>query len=225
MKTAAGLACVMMLMALAGPALAQTPDYAEINRRVPPPASAEVLAALTATQADCPATNAKLSAPQPVTAWVRVSAAVAQGEIANAWTVIATREGCAGPAEGRYLLIRGVGGGLVAQFLHPGRSYADVHEMTDGVMTKAFRTAANTAARDVPGCRPEMISRSGGFLGAEVVDQSKIGPSPWGLYASGAWRESWSFAICGRVLTVFVDFTATEDGVTGQASPWASLKR
>lgn len=231
MKRAAGLALALTALAAATGAFAQTPTeddarWAAINKAVPPPMQIVVQGAIEAAEADCVGGSFTLGPVTPATGWGKIDEAIATGQLANAWTVTTTRTGC--PVEqtwGRYLIMQSSGGQLLAQFLHPGRSNMDLFNLTDGAMNRTMTVAANTAARDIPGCSSGMIGRSGSFIGAEIVDDRQIGPAPAGVYRSGSWRESWRFSICGRDLTVFVDFTGGEEGVKATPSGWASLKR
>lgn len=232
MKRLAGLALALTALMAGRGVSAQEADaagrYAAINKAVPVPPAMVVHGAIEATQSDCMTTDFTLGPVEPVTAWGKIAAAIAAGQLSNAWAVTTTRvSGCApDQTYGRYILLQAPDGALSAQFLHPGRSRADIHDLTDGVIGKAMQVAANTAGRDVPGCSPEMIGRSVRFLGIETVpDSAAVAPAFYGAYREGAWREMWRFGICGRVLTVFVDFTATEDGVKATPASWASLKR
>lgn len=232
MRLPAGPVLALAALMAAGGARAQAPDagerYAAINKAVPAPPAMVVRGAIEAAPSDCASTDFTLGPVEPVTAWGKIDAAIAAGQLANAWVVTATRaSGCAPDQTwGRYILLQATDGALTAQFLHPGRSRVDLYNLTDGVMAKAMSVAANTAGRDIPGCSSELIGRSGRFTGTEIVpDTAPVAPAWYGVYREGTWRESWRFNICGRALTVFVDFTATEEGVKATSSSWASLKR
>lgn len=198
--------------------------YAAINKAVPAPPAMVAKGAIEAAQTDCTSAGLTVGPVEPVTAWDRIDASIAAGQLANAWTTTVSRPGCT-PAFARYLLLQEPGGGLQAQLLHPGRSYVDLFNLTEGAMDRAMQVAANTADRDIPGCSPEAVARSGRFVSAEVVDSSGMASSWYGLQRAGAWRETWRFNICGRDLTVFVDFVGREDGLKATPAPWASLKR
>lgn len=215
---------------MASVAGAQSPEdlarWTAINAASPTPSAESAKTAIGLAQADCPATGAVLGVIEPVTGWRRIDEAIAAGQLANAWVVTAQRPDC--PAEqafARFVLLRDPAGGLSAQMVHVGRSHLDLDALTETALPKAMRTAANTAARDVPGCSPEAVARSAGLLRTEIAEDAGIGPARYGRRETGAWREQWLFGVCGRTLSVFLDFEATPDGTRVTVSPWASLRR
>ncbi len=212
----------------AAPAGAQTPEdlqrWAAINAAAPAPSTDLARAAITAAQADCPAAGASLGVIEPVTGWPRVDAAIASGQLVNAWAVTIQRVDCP-QAFARYILLQDTTGGLTAQLVHIGRSHVDLDSLGGVVMTRAMRTAGAAAARDIPGCSPERVARTGALARVDMVDDSAIGPDRYGLRDSGTWREAWVFGICGRTLTVMMDFEAAPDGLKATPAPWASLAR
>ena len=225
------MAGVGMALSLAGSvALAQSPEdaarWTAINAAAPTPAAEAARAAVTAAQSDCPATGATLGVIEPVTGWRRIDEAITDGQLANAWVVTVQRPAC--PAEqafARYVLLRDPGGGLSAQLIHVGRSHLDLDAFSETALPRAMRTAAGAAARDIPGCSPEAVSRSAGLLRTDIVEDAGLGPAAWGRRQSGAWRERWLFGVCGRTLSVVMDFEATPDGTRVTVAPWASLGR
>ncbi len=228
--TRAAAACLAIALMTAAPAAAQAPEalqrWAAINAAAPAPSTDLARAAITAAQADCPATGAVLGVIEPVTAWPRVDAAITAGQLVNAWAVTIQRADCAPQnAWARYILLQDVSGGLTAQLVHVGRSHVDLDSMAGGVMTKAMRTAGAAAARDIPGCSAELVARTGALARIDMIDDAQIGPDRYGLRFSGSWREAWVFGICGRSLTVMMDFEATPDGLKATPAPWASLAR
>lgn len=226
--TRAAAACLAITLMTAGPAAALAPEdlqrWAAINAAAPSPSPDLARQAISAAQADCPATGATLGVITPVTAWPRVDAAVAAGQLVNAWAVIIQRADCA-QAFARYILLQDTTGGLTAQLVHIGRSHVDLDSMAGGVMTKAMRTAGAAAARDIPGCSPELVTRTGALARIDLIEDAAIGPDRYGLRDSGTWREAWVFGICGRTLTVTMAFEATPDGLKATPAPWASLSR
>lgn len=212
----------------AAPAVAQAPQdlqrWAAINAAAPAPAVDLARQAITAAQADCPAQGASLGVIAPVTAWPRVDAAITAGQLVNAWTATIQRADCP-EAFARYLLLRDGAGALTAQLIHLGRSHVDLDSLSGVVMTKAMRTAGAAAVRDIPGCSPDRVARTGALARIDIINDAAIGPDRYGLRDSGTWREAWVFGICGRTLTVTMDFEATPDGLKATPSPWASLSR
>lgn len=228
--TRAAAACLAIALTTAAPAVAQAPEalqrWAAINAAAPAPSADLARAAITAAQADCPAAGASLGVIEPVTAWPRVDAAIAAGQLVNAWAVTIQRTDCAPRnAWARYILLQDASGGLTAQLVHVGRSHVDLDSMAGGVMTKAMRTAGAAAARDIPGCSAELVARTGALARIDMIDDAQIGPDRYGLRFSGSWREAWVFGICGRTLTVMMDFEGTPDGLKATPAPWASLAR
>lgn len=224
---AASLALTLMTTA---PAVAQTPEdlqrWAAINAAAPAPSADLARQAVIAAQADCPALGASLGVIEPVTAWPRVDAAIRSGQLVNAWAVTIQRTDCPAPRTfARYILLQDTSGGLTAQLVHVGRSHVDLDSMAGGVMTKAMRTAGAAAARDVPGCSTELVARTGVLARIDMIDDAAIGPDRYGLRYSGTWREAWVFGICGRTLTVMMDFEGTPEGLKATPAPWASLAR
>jgi hypothetical protein len=223
-----GVLVAVAALALAAPAGAQSPEdlqrWAAINAAAPPPSASVARAAIVAAQADCPAAGASLGVIEPVTAWPRVDAAITSGQLVNAWAVTLQRVDCPQPFA-RYILLQDASGTLSAQMVHIGRSHVDLDSMAGGVMTKAMRTAAAAAARDIPGCSAELVARTGALARIDMIDDSAIGPDRYGLRNSGAWREAWVFGICGRTLTVMMDFEGTPEGLKATPAPWASLAR
>lgn len=208
------------------PGARRSPAVGRDQRRRPAPSTDLARAAVTAAQADCPAAGASLGVIEPVTAWPRVDAAIAAGQLVNAWAVTIQRVGCAPQnAWARYILLQDASGGLTAQLVHVGRSFVDLDSMAGGVMTKAMRTAGAAAARDIPGCSSELVARTGALDRIDLIDDTAIGPDRYGLRYSGTWREAWVFGICGRTLTVMMDFEGTPDGLKATPAPWASLAR
>jgi hypothetical protein len=226
--TRAAAACLAIALMTAAPAAAQESEalqrWAEINAAAPAPSTELARAAITAAQADCPAAGASLGVIEPVTAWPRVDAAITAGQLVNAWAVIVQRADCP-QALARYILLQDASGGLTAQLVHVGRSFVDLDSMAGGVMTKAMRTAGAAAARDIPGCSPELVARTGALARIDMIDDAAIGPDRFGLRYSGTWREAWVFGICGRTLTVMMDFEGAPDGLKATPAPWASLAR
>lgn len=223
---------VAALQLAAGAAHAQSAEetarWTSINGAFPPPAAAEATAAIEAsTEAgDCPAAGMTLGVISPATAWRRIDDAIRNGQLVNGWSVTVKRADCPeDQAFARYVLLRDSAGGLTAQQMHIGRSHLDLDSLVDTALPKALRTAANTAGRDVPGCSSEWVSRSAGLLRTEVVEEAQLAPDSFGIRRAGAWRELWSFGVCGRVLTVFLDFEGTPDGTKTTVSSWASLRR
>jgi hypothetical protein len=228
MKTLAPLACALALLGTAAWAQEPAPAterWTAVNRTVPPPAAAGIKAAIAAAGTDCPSAAPVLGDIEPATGWDAVDLAITAGRAANAWTVTVSRPEC--PSEqtwARFLVVQAPNGALGAQLLHPGRSHVDLYNLSDGAMARAMRTAANTAARDIPGCSQAWISSSGRLIRTDIVDDSQAGPNPYGFH-TGQWRESWLFGVCGRTLSVFIDFTGRPDGMDAAVSAWASLKR
>jgi hypothetical protein len=228
--TRAAAACLAIALMTAAPAAAQESEalqrWAEINAAAPAPSTDLARAAITAAQADCPAAGATLGVIEPVTAWPRVDAAITAGQLVNAWAVTIQRADCPPPrAFARYILLQDTSGALVAQMVHVGRSYVDLDSMAGGVMTRAMRTAGAAAARDIPGCSTERVAYTGALARIDMIEDKDIGPDRFGLRDSGAWREAWVFGICGRTLTVMMDFEATPEGLKATPAPWASLSR
>jgi hypothetical protein len=219
---------VILALALAAPAFALAPEdlqrWAAINAAAPAPAAEAARQAIAAAQADCPADGATLGVISPVTAWPRVDAAITAGQLVNAWTVTIQRPDCPQPFA-RYILLQDASGTLAAQMVHVGRSFVDLDSMAGGAMTKAMRTAGAAAARDIPGCSMELVARTGALARIDMIEDKDIGPDQYGLRDSGAWREAWVFGICGRTLTVMMDFEGTPEGLKATSSPWASLAR
>lgn len=219
-----------VVLSWAAPAAAQAPEalqrWAAINAAAPAPSADLARAAITAAQADCSAAGASLGVIEPVTAWPRVDAAITAGQLVNAWAVTIQRVGCPPQnAWARYILLQDASGGLTAQLVHVGRSFVDLDSMAGGVMTKAMRTAGAAAARDIPGCSSELVARTGALDRIDLIDDTAVGPDRYGLRYSGTWREAWVFGICGRTLTVIMDFEGTPDGLKATPAPWASLAR
>ncbi|MBP7703879.1 MAG: hypothetical protein KA105_01185 [Caulobacter sp.] len=230
MKFTGFFAAVLAAASVASGASAQSGEdaarWASINAAAPAPSVEAVRQVLAVSETDCPSAAPVLGPVTPVTAWSVIDTAIAEGQIANAWLVTVTRPECPGEqAHARFVVVRGIGDSLSAQLLNVGRSHADAHDLNDGAMLKAMRTVGSSAARDIPGCSGELISRTGRLLRTEIVDDSKLGRNVAGRYVDGEWRESWIFAACGRQLSVFVDFKGGPDGVTATPSAWASLKR
>ncbi len=228
--TRAATACLSIALLTAAPAIAQAPDdlqrWAAINAAAPAPAADLARQAIAAAQADCPAAGASLGVIEPGTAWPRVDAAITSGQLVNAWAVTIQRLDCPAPqAFARYILLQDTSGGLTAQLVHIGRSHVDLDSMAGGVMTKAMRTAGAAAARDIPGCSAERVARTGALARIDIIEDAQVGPDRYGLRYSGAWREAWVFGICGRTLTVMIDFEATPDGLKATPAPWAALGR
>lgn len=223
-----GALIATLALVIASPAAAQAPEdlqrWAAINAAAPAPATDLARQAITAAQADCPATGASLGVISPVTAWPRVDAAITSGQLANAWVVTVQRSDCP-DAFARYILLRDGSGALSAQMIHLGRSHVDLDSLSGVVMTKAMRTAGAAAARDIPGCSPDRVARTGALARIDIIDDTQVGPDRYGLRDSGTWREAWVFGICGRTLTVTMDFEATPEGLKATPSPWASLAR
>ncbi len=226
--TRAAAACLAIALMIAAPAAAQEPEalqrWAAVNAAAPAPSTDLARAAIAAAQADCPADGATLGVISPITAWPRVDAAITAGQLVNAWTVTIQRSDCPQPFA-RYILLQDASGTLAAQMVHVGRSFVDLDSMAGGVMTKAMRTAGAAAARDIPGCSMEMVARTGALARIDMIEDKDIGPDRYGLRDSGAWREAWVFGICGRTLTVMMDFEGTPEGLKATSSPWASLAR
>ena len=219
-----------LALALATPALALAPEdlqrWAAINAAAPAPETEAARQAIAAAQSDCPPDGATLGVIAPVTAWPRVDAAITEGRLVNAWVVTIQRTACPeAQAFARYILMRDPSGGLSAQMVHVGRSHVDLDSMAGGAMTKAMRTAGAAAARDIPGCSAELVARTGALARIDMLDDATIGPDRYGLRDSGTWREAWVFGICGRTLTVTMDFEATPDGLKATPAPWAALAR
>lgn len=223
-----GALILALALFFATPAVAQAPQdlqrWAAINAAASAPSVDLARQAITAAQADCPADGASLGVIEPVTAWPRVDAAIASGQLANAWAVTIQRVDCP-QGFARYILLRDGSGGLTAQMVHVGRSHVDLDSLAGVVMTRAMHTAGAAAARDIPGCSPERVARSGALARIDMIDDAAIGPDRYGLRDSGTWREAWVFGICGRTLTVTMDFEATPEGLKATPSPWASLAR
>ena len=224
------LSGVILALALAAPAFALAPEdlqrWAAINAAAPAPAAEAARQAIAAAQADCPADGATLGVISPVTAWPRVDAAITDGQLVNAWAVTIQRADCPPPrAFARYILLQDTSGALVAQMVHVGRSYVDLDSMAGGVMTRAMRTAGAAAARDIPGCSTERVAYTGALSRIDMIEDKDIGPDRFGLRDSGTWREAWVFGICGRTLTVMMDFEGTPEGLKATPAPWASLSR
>lgn len=230
MKRFASSVLALAALAAASGASAQTPDdlarWTSVNAAVKPPSPEALKTALAAAETDCASAAPVLGPVEPITAWSVIDAAVAEGRLANAWTVTVTRPECpAEQAQARFVILQGVGDSLTAQLINVGRSYADAHDFNDGAMARVMRTVGAAASRDIPGCSGELLSRTGRLLRTEIVDESKLGRNLFGRYVDGQWREAWIFTACGRQLSVFVDFTGGADGVTAAPSAWASLKR
>lgn len=222
----AGVALALAASAAVAQAPEDTVRWTAINAAWPAPAAEEARNAIVSAEADCPGEGAVLGVITPATAWRRIDEAIRSGQLANGWVVTVQRPQCpAEDATARFVLLRDAAGNLSAQLIHVGRSHIDLDTMADSAMPKALRTAANTAARDVPGCSPEYVSRSAGLLRTEVVDDAAIGPERFGVRRSGGWREQWLFGVCGRTLSVFLDFEGGPDGTKVTVSPWASLRR
>jgi hypothetical protein len=224
----AAAASLAILLLASGPALAAAPEdlerWAAINAAAPAPSIELARQAISGAQADCPATGATLGVIAPVTAWPRVDAAITAGQLVNAWAVVIQRADCP-QTFARYILLQDTAGGLTAQLVHVGRSHVDLDSMAGGVMTKAMRTAGAAAARDIPGCSADRVARTGALDRIDIIEDAEVGPDRFGLRDSGSWREAWVFGICGRTLTVMMDFEATPDGLKATPAPWASLAR
>lgn len=230
MRRLGGVLAAIAIVLGAGQAAGQSPDelarWATINTAAPAPSNDAARAAVTAAQSDCPAAGATLGVIEPVTGWRRIDEAIARGQLVNAWVVTVKRPGC--PADqvfARYVLLMDPAGALSAQMVHVGRSHLDLDAFAETALPKAMRTAANTAARDVPGCSPEYVSRSAGLLRTEIAEDAALGAASYGRRQSGSWRELWMFGVCGRTLSVYLDFESTPDGTRVTVAPWASLKR
>lgn len=230
-RWSAAILALALALVSAAPAVALAPEdlqrWASINAASAAPATEQARQAIAAAQADCPAEGATLGVITPVTAWPRVDAAITSGQLVNAWAVTVQRVGeCpAARAFARYILMRDPSGGLSAQMVHVGRSHVDLDSMAGGAMTKAMRTAGAAAARDIPGCSPDLVARTGALSRIEMIEDKGIGPDRYGLRDSGAWREAWVFGICGRTLTVTMDFEGTPEGLKSTPAPWAALSR
>lgn len=230
MKHFASFVLALAALATAPAAAAQPADalarWTSVNAAVKPPAAEAVKQVLGAAETDCPSAAPVLGPITPITAWSVIDDAVSEGRLANAWSVTVTRPECPpDQTHARFVVLQGVGDSLTAELINVGRSHADAHAFGDGAMARVMRTVGNTAARDIPGCSGELLSRTGRLLRTEIVDDAKLGQNLFGRYVDGQWREAWIFAACGRQLSVFVDFTGGPDGVSATPSAWASLKR
>jgi hypothetical protein len=201
------------------PALAQNAQVLErlkaADAAAPAPARAELTAKIVEAAAKraaagkgCAPSAIRIDRVDPLTGAGGIFAAVVQGQMRNAWSVMAFEQGCSDPDPMRYIVLQRPDASLVVAPVNRGYAIANPTIMRD-TSANAGLVAFRTVQAADAGCKGDGMD-----MERTRIDRQDpgLGPDVYGVRYTGGWREIWTFGVCGRRVEVPVTFTADGDG-------------
>jgi hypothetical protein len=212
------LAILPALALVPNAAPAQDADYRrfleQTNAAAPPPALAalqplalETLQGNARGESRCVPSALTLERLESATAVRVITQAVRAGQLKNGWTFYGRAAGCAEPFLGHFMALRLADDSLRVVLVNEGETLANPSLMRD---MGHFAAAAGAQAVRLahPTCDTSQLSMGP----TRIVDRARLGAYSHGAYFSGAWREAWTFTVCGHRVEVPVAFTADAQG-------------
>jgi hypothetical protein len=213
---------IAMLLAAAGPALAQSAHeaaaQAALNQLIPPPAAQAIVPLALADlqnaarlRGTCVPTGVTLGPIAFASATRLAVDGIGTHQMRNVWSALGTPLGCANALPARFVIVLKADDTLLVRAFANGESIAWVSLVIDARSNIAGTAMAVTQTRH-PDWTCTDTSHASFDKVAMAGTAKDLGPDFYGVRYTGSWDEVWTYTLCNHSVDVPITFTADGNG-------------